>query len=276
MKFKQILSVLLLLSVLIGASACSFLSVSTSDKVETAIYDYLNNKYPGLNFEIKSYTQDTYTSGRYVFQVFCSDTSVDFTVYHSSFLTTDSYSVIYANLRMEETLREMFGEEFNALYVDSVRWKDIYVEGCENYRFRDMDITKIPYAISEISDIRLFVLADDSCTDEAEAVDSMKAVIAKFAEAGVHLKKIVFQMKLGKDTIFLTTDAYSVQTADQTEFTERLVHIANAQGTDDFVQVFFGQDLKTAEYFLMSEDEKNDADTQKDDDQNDTSANEVK
>ncbi len=260
MKFKQILSVLLLLSILIGACACSFLSVSSSDKVETAIFDYLKNKYPNLNFEIKGYTQDMYTSGRYVFRVFCTDTSVDFTVYHSSFLTTDSYSVIYANMRMEESLREMFGEEFNASYVESIRWKDIYVEGWEDYRFRDMDITKIPYAVSEVSDIRLFVLKNDSCTNEAEAVETMKAVVSKFDEAGIDLKKIVFQMTFGKDTVLLTTDAYSVRTATEKEFTERLVHIAKAQGTDDFVQVFYGQDLKTAEYFLKNEDEKTDDD----------------
>ena len=63
MKFKRILSMSLMLSILIIASACSFLSVSSSDKVETVIADYLNNKYPDLEFEIGIHTQDTYTSG---------------------------------------------------------------------------------------------------------------------------------------------------------------------------------------------------------------------
>lgn len=263
MKFKQILSMLLLLSILIGALGCSFLSISSSDKVETVIYDYLKSKYPNLNFEIKSRTQDNYTSGKYVFHVVCTDTGVDFTVYHSSFLTTDSYSVIYANMRMEESLREAFGEAFNDLFVDSIRWKDIYVEGCEDYRFRDMDLTKIPYAVSEVSDIRLFILKNESFKDETEAVQTLKTIVSKFDEIGIDLKKIVFQMKLGKDTVLLTTDAYSIRTAEETALAERLVHIANAQGTDDFVQVFYGQDLKTAEYFLKNETEKSDGEKEK-------------
>lgn len=244
------------------------MSVSSSDKVETAIYDYLKNKYPNLNFEIKGRTQDMYTSGRYVFDVYCTDTSVVFTVYHSSFLTSDSYSVIYANNRMEESLRETFGEEFNEQYLDSLRWKDLYVEGCEGYRFRDMDITKIPYEVSEVSDIRLFVLKNDAFKGEAEAAEALKAVVAKFDEAGIDLKKIVFQMQLGKDTVLLTTDAYSVRTATEEELMERLVHIANAQGTDKYVQVFFGQDLKTAEYFLKNETEKPDEEQKKITEQN--------
>ena len=88
MKFKRILSMLLMLSVLIVVSSCSFLPVSSSDKVETIVYDYLKNKYPDLTFEIKGYIHDTYTSGRYFFDVFCTTTSVDFTVHYSSFLTT--------------------------------------------------------------------------------------------------------------------------------------------------------------------------------------------
>ena len=265
MKLKHVLSAFLLLAVLIGACACSFLTVPFSDKVETEIYDYLKTKYPNLNFEIKSYTQDTYTSGRYEFHVLCTDTSIEFTIYHSSFLTTDSYSVIYTNNRMEESLFEAFGEDFNSLYVESIRWKDIYVEGCENYRFRDMDITKVPYAVSEVSDIRLFVLKDDSCKDATEAANAINAVVSKFGDAGIDLKKIVFQMTLGKDTVLLTTDAHSVRASAETALAERLTHIANAQETDDFVQVFYGQDLKTAEYFLKNEDEKSDKDKNEND-----------
>ncbi|MBR5187572.1 MAG: hypothetical protein IKW18_03785, partial [Clostridia bacterium] len=71
MKFKRILSIFLMLSILILSASCSFLNVSSSVKVETVISDYLSNKYPDLEFEIRGYTQDTYTSGRYVFNVFC-------------------------------------------------------------------------------------------------------------------------------------------------------------------------------------------------------------
>ena len=140
MKFKRILSIFLMLSILILSSSCSFLNVSSSVKVETVISDYLNNKYPALEFEIGSYTQDTYTSGRYVFNVYCKTTSVEFTVYHSSFLTTDSYSVVYANYAMEKSLLSILGEEFCELYVNNIQWKNLYADGSDGYRFRTMEL----------------------------------------------------------------------------------------------------------------------------------------
>ena len=254
MNLKQILLLLLLFSLLIGACACSFLTVSSSDKVENAIYAYLENKYPNLEFEIKGFSQDTYTSGRYVFYVYCADTSVDFTVYHSSFLTTDSYSVVYANLCMEQTVRAMFSEEFSTSCIDSVQWNDVYTEGYEGYRFRDMDIEKIPYAASEISEIYRFTLTAESCVDELEAAEIMKEIISRFDESDIDLQKIVFQLKFGKDTVLLTTDAYSVQNSSLDEFNDVILHIANAQNSDEAVKVFYGQDLKKAEYFLTEED----------------------
>ena len=258
MKLKRILSALLLLSVLFGAAACSFLSVSSSEKVETTVYDYLKNKYPGLTFEIKSYTQDTYTSGRYVFDVFCTTTAVEFTVYHSSFLTTDSYSVVYANADMEKSLRSILGAEFDAQYAKTVQWKNLYVDGSDGYRFRNMDVTKIPYAPAEVSEIYRFALKADSYATEAEAVQAMKNVIAKFADAGITLEKIVFQFSRGKDTVLLTTDTYTVQTASEETLENLLVHIKTAQETDMLVEVVYGADLKKAEYFLESQPENSD------------------
>lgn len=255
MKLKRILSALLLLSVLFGAAACSFLPVSSPEKVETTVYDYLKNKYPGLTFEIKSYTQDTYTSGRYVFDVFCTTTAVDFTVYHSSFLTTDSYSVVYANAEMEKSLRSILGEELDTRYAKTVQWKNLYADGSEGYRFRNMDVTKIPYAPSEVSEIYRFALKDDSYATEAEAVQAMKNVIAKFADAGMTLEKIVFQFSFGKDTVLLTTDTYTVQTSTEEMFENLLIHIKTAQETDMLVEVVYGADLKKAEYFLESQTE---------------------
>ena len=222
------------------------------------MYDYLKNKYPGLTFEIKSYTQDTYTSGRYVFDVFCTTTAVDFTVYHSSFLTTDSYSVVYANADMEKSLRSILGEELDTRYAKTVQWKNLYVDGSDGYRFRNMDITQIPYAPTEVSEIYRFALKDDSYATETEAVQAMKTVIARFADAGVILEKIVFQFSLGKDTVLLTTDTYTVQTATEETLENLLVHIKTVQETDMLVQVVYGADLKKAEYFLESQTENSD------------------
>ena len=39
-------------------------------------------------------------------------------------------------------------------------------------------------------------------------------------------------------------------------FSDFVVRIAAAQGSDDVVKVFYGQDMKKAEYFLTDEDEE--------------------
>ena len=71
MKISRILlTAVLTLVLLIGTVACTLLTTTYTEELETNIYAYLNEKYPDLEFEIKSYTQDTYTSGKYVFRVF--------------------------------------------------------------------------------------------------------------------------------------------------------------------------------------------------------------
>ncbi len=255
MKLKHLISAFLVLSILIGACACSFFPVSSSNKVETAVYEYLGNKYPDLEFEIKDYTQDTYTSGRYVLNVFCPSTSVNFIVYHSSFFTTDSYSVNYANTCMEQSLLEMLGEEFTAKYVQFLQWKNVYADKSDGYRFRDMDTAKIPYAVSEVSALYRFVLKVDSYTNEQEAAQAIRTVISEFEKKGMILEEIVFQLKLGKDTVLLKTDTETVQTGTEENLVALLVHIGSAQTTDDIVEVVFGEDLKKAEYFLTDENE---------------------
>ena len=260
MKFKRILSIFLMLSILILSSSCSFLNVSSSVKVETVISDYLNNKYPDLEFEIGSYTQDTYTSGRYVFNVYCKTTSVEFTVYHSSFLTTDSYSVVYANYAMEKSLLSILGEEFCELYVNNIQWKNLYADGSDGYRFRTMELEKIPYAVSEVSEIYGFVLKNGTNETEVTVAQIMKEAVSKFSAAGIQLEKIVFQFAIGKDTVLLTTDAYTVQTATEEELDLLLLHIEEAQTTDEIVEIVFGSDIKKAEYFLKDSEEQPDQD----------------
>ena len=53
MKIAKLISAIALSAGLaLGGVACS------SDKVETQVYDYLDEKYDGLDFEIEAYTQD--------------------------------------------------------------------------------------------------------------------------------------------------------------------------------------------------------------------------
>lgn len=247
---------LLMLSILIIASACSFLSVSSSDKAETTVYDYLQNKYPGLEFEIKSYTQDTYTSGRYVYNILCKTTNVDFTLYHSSFLTTDSYSVVCANSSMEKSLRALFLDEFNSQYVKTVQWMNFYAEGSDGYRFRDVSVAKVPYPTSDVTEIYRFTLKDNSFETEAELVQVMKEAISEFENEGIVLEKITFQFVFGKDTILLTTDTSTVQLSTEEKLEALLVHIGVTQGTNELVEVVYGSNLKKVEYFLKNNDDQ--------------------
>ena len=252
MKFKRILSMLLMLSIIIIVSACSFLSVS-SDKVDHIVYDYLNNKYPDLEFEIKSHTQDTYTSGRYVYDIFCKTTGVDFTLYHSSFLTTDSYSVVYANASAEKSLREPFGEEFGSLYIEKIQWVNFYADGSDGYRFRDMTTQKLPDSIKDIKEIYSFVLKTNSFETTAEAAKILKETISEFYDAGVVLETITFQFYLTKDSVLLTTDTETILNATEETLEQLLTHIADAQVTDEIVEVVPSSGIKKAEYFLKDQ-----------------------
>lgn len=246
----------LMLSILIIASACSFLSVSSSDKVETVIADYLNNKYPDLEFEIGIHTQDTYTSGRYVYNIRCKTTDVDFTLYHSSFLTTDSYSVVCANSSMEKSLRALFLDEFNSQYVKTIQWMNFYADGSDGYRFRDVSVTKLPYPITDVTEIYRFTLKDNSFETEAEIVQVMKEAVTEFENEGIVLEKITFQFVLGKDTVLLTTDTSTVQLSPEEKLEALLIQIGVAQGTNELVEVVYGSNLKKAEYFLKNNDDQ--------------------
>ena len=156
---------------------------------------------------------------------------------------------------MEQSLRETLGEEFSAKYIQSLQWKNLYADNSDGYRFRNMDITKIPYAVSEVSDLYRFVLKNDTYTNEEEVAQTLKAVIARFDEKNISLEKIVFQLNLGKDTVLLTTDAYTVRNETEENLTALLIHIAAAQATDSVVKVVHSENLKEAHYFLNDENE---------------------
>ena len=254
MKFSRILLMTVMVLLLVtGAASCSFLNPDPPEKLETKIYNYLSEKYPGMEFEITSYTQDTYTSGKYVLNVTCKTTEIDFLVYHSSFLTTDSYTVTYANLAMEELILGILGEDVVETYVDSVQWLDLYADGSTGYRFREVDLTQAPFTTADIKDIyHIFIHANDTDT----LLTAINAISEKLSVAGIACEKIAFEWVLDDYTTVFTTNTYTLEHISEKEFSDLLRHIQTTRQNDDIVSVAPLSRLKTARYFLDKSDGK--------------------
>ena len=238
---RVLLAAVLALSVLAGAVACTFLNTAPSEELEHKIYDYLENKYPGLEFEIKSYTQDNYTSGKYVFNVFCKTTEIDFLVYQSSFLTTDSYTVTYANLSMEEMIVGVLGERVMSDYAKSVQWLDLYADGNTGYKFREVDLSALPESAVGLENIyRIPMYAQNT----ADALQSLRAITEKLDESGIHCKSITFEWEQNDYTIVFTTDTCTINNASDEALTKFINYLDNAKKNDDLITISFVSRIK--------------------------------
>jgi hypothetical protein len=228
------------------------LTAPPSEELETKIYTYLENKYPGMEFEIKSYTQDTYTSGKYVFNVFCKTTEIDFLVYQSSFLTTDSYTVTYANLSMEEMLVGILGETLMSTHVKAFQWLDAYADGNTGYKFREVDLTKLPESALEIKSIYKIML---NSQDTESAVRSLKAVMEQLTVSGIECDKITFEWFQDDYNIVFTTDTNTLTTATDEQLGTFLKYVSSAKQSDEIVKISYVSRMKSAELFLDEIDE---------------------
>lgn len=244
---RVLLTIALALLILTGTIACNFWTPEPSEELELKIYDYLGKKYPGLDFEIKSYTHDTYTSGKYVFNVFCKTTEIDFLVYQSSFLTTDSYTVTYANLSMEEMLVGLLGKELMAEHVKSVQWLDIYADGNTGYKFREVDLFQLPNSASDIEDIHRITIYAQNTND---VLKSLRAITEKLTESGIDCSHIIFEWVQNDYSIVFTTDTYTLINAPKESLKEFLTYIDEAKKSDDIVNISFVSRVKRTELFI--------------------------
>ena len=233
--------ILLAFLILTGSVACTFLETPLSEEMELKIYEYLENKYPGLEFEIISYSQDTYTSGKYVFNVCCKTTNVDFLVYQSSFLITDSYTVTYANLAMEEKLVAVLGKIIMTDYAKSIQWLDIYADGNTGYKFRDVDLTELPDSVVGIDSIYRVVI---NAKNTAEAVESLKVITEKFDEATVHCSSITFEWVQNDYSIVFTTDTCTINDATEEELASFIDYVDGAKKNDEFITISYVSRIK--------------------------------
>ena len=226
MKCIKILAALLLvLCMTFGILACT-----SSDKVEREVYAYLENKYPKLDFEIQSYTQDNAMSGRYEVCVLCKSSNVVFEVYHSPILTTDSYAVKQANAYMSADLAELLGAAHELAKIESIEWKDAFAEESNGYKFREMSLEAIPYSPLGVTDIHRVTLKDiTNANDAAQCVDM---VITVLNLKGITLDRVTFAFRIGDDDLLFTTNTETVlgTTYDVLEILFTRVHSNEDEG----------------------------------------------
>ena len=245
----MLLTLLLAIALVTGAVSCSFsfLTPPHSEELELKIYDYLQEKYPSLEFDITSYKQDTFTSGKYVFNVTCKTTGIDFLVYQSSFLTTDSYTVTYANLSVEEMLVGILGEAIMSTHAKSVQWLDMFADGNTGYRFREVDLTTLPTSALEIEDIYKIVL---NFQDTETTVQALKAIAEKLTGEEIQCDTIMFEWIQNDYTIEFTTNTYTLTEASDEELLGFLTYVDEAKKSDEFVTLSFVSRTKKTELFL--------------------------
>ena len=239
--FRSLLTILLVFLIMTGSVACTFLETPLSEEMELKIYSYLENKYPDLEFEIKSYSQDTYTSGKYVFNVSCKTTEIDFLVYQSSFLITDSYTVTYANLAMQEKLVGVLGKTIMDNYAKSIQWLDLYADGNTGYKFRDVNLTELPDSVVGIDSIYRVVI---NAKNTEEAVESLKVITEKLDEATVHCSNITFEWVQNDYSIVFTTDTCTINNATEEELANFIDYVDGAKKSDEFVTISFVSRIK--------------------------------
>ena len=248
MKIAHIaLTTVLVLLILIGAAACSFLTMPHSEELELKIYTYLEEKYPDLEFKIQGYTQETYTNGKYVFHVLCKTTEVEFQIYHSSFLTTDSYSVTYANLSAEKMLFTSLGESLTQTYIQSIQWLNPYADGNTGYKFRDVDLSQWQNSVSDIESIHKIKL---STADTDSTLQAIQAITEKLNSEGIACDRISFEWVQEDYTIVFNTNMFTLNNASNEEMLAFLSYLCDGKQSDENITVSYISRTKYATLFL--------------------------
>lgn len=238
----------ILAAVLAAAMTLVLVACVQSDKVEAQIYDYLEGKYEGYDFEILSYTQEKDTSGRYAVSVHCADNDVDFEIYASSILVTDDFTVKYANSVMESDLIELLGTARPLICVKSIQWLDLYADDSNGYKFREFPLEEIPYTPYDVKNIYRVKLDDMPSSNEAAQCIYMFCDILDYK--GVSLDKVTFEFKLADEPIIFTTNT---KTALKASFSVLETLFERSKSEEEEGNLFYRNPeskIKTIEYFL--------------------------
>ena len=200
---RKIAAAILAVALIAGVYACT-----PSKKVQNEVYDYLNEKYTGLEFSLLDYTQDKETSGRYTVFARCLTTNVDFEIYVSSLFITDSYGVSYANSVMDPQILDALGNARSLGCVEDVQWLNLYEEDSDGYRFDEVD-PNISYDVKDVNEIYRIRLADVISANEA--AQCVYLVMTSLDTAGIELDRATFEFTLDETPILFTTDTASVK-----------------------------------------------------------------
>lgn len=200
---RKIAAILLIASLVLAVCACT-----PSKKIQNKVYEYLDNKYKGMEFALIDYSQDKETSGKYTINVKCLTTDVDFEIYYSSMFTTDSYSVRWANSVVDPQLIEALGDARSLACVEDVQWLDLYADDSNGYKFREVD-AGISYNLENVKEIYRIRLSELESANEAAQCIYM--VITALDKKEVELDKATFEFTVDGKPILFTTDTASIK-----------------------------------------------------------------
>ena len=222
--FKKMIAVALMLAIVLVIGACT-----PSQKVIDSVYEYLNEKYPGTEFQMGEVTQDTAASGRYIIKVHAVTTDIDFEIYASNLIVTDGYGAKYANDVIFDQIKVALGENYEISRIKNVQWIDIYEDGYAGYRFREIE-SVATYDFRKISDIYRIDLYE--MTNTAEAVSVMQHTLTWLNEAGADYESVTFSFVLNDEQILFTTNTLSAMEADASDLEAAILSAeANARAT---------------------------------------------
>ena len=237
---RKIAAVVLIISLVALICACT-----PSKKVQNEVYDYLNSKYKGLEFELLDYTQDKETSGRYTVFAKCLTTDVDFQIYVSSMLTTDSYSVSYANSVMDPHLMNTLGTARDVACVSEIQWLDLYETESNGYKFRSIG-SDISYDVKDVNEIyRIKLSGIESANDAAQCV---YMAVTTFDMQGIELNSVTFEFTLNDTPILFTTDTASVKEIPLEDLEAKLYAAESSSGKESNI-LFKSTSYKEISYF---------------------------
>ncbi len=238
----------ILAATMCAATAFVTMACVPSAKVESKVYDYLDEKYENYKFEIVSYTQEKDTSGRYSVTVHCEDNGVDFDIFASSILVTDDFTVKYANSVMEDEIIENLGTAAPIIGVKSVQWLDLYADGSNGYKYRELPLEEIPYSVIEAKELYRVKLNDMPSSNEAAQCIYMFCDILDYK--GIAFDKVTFEFKLGDEPIIFTTNS---KTALKASFDVLEVLFERSKSDAEEGNLFYrnpDSKIKTIEYFI--------------------------
>lgn len=237
---KRIAAAVLVLACIFLVGACT-----PSKKVQDKVYNYLEEKYRGLEFELLDYKQDKETSGRYTVSASCKTTNVDFELLVSAMYVSDSYSVRWANSVMDEKLMNVLGDAKDLTYVSDAQWMDLYEDGSNGYRFREVDTSMLSWELQDVKEIYRITLSDVPSADEA--AQGVYMTVTLLSSAGVNLDKVTFDIQMAEKSFLFSTSTAAIKEISLPELEEIF---ASAEPTMTDGNIFYQTTAeKSLEYF---------------------------